>query len=176
MGPGPRGGERRSQTTQEKCGVGVVLASRAARGRGGALNGREPLHHHPPRDQISTHTGPSAPEHALHCGRTGLLLPGSGPLFRNSLQPPPLHPRETHTAGLLQVHPNTLACAPHIRPPLPNSGFSLPEASHSPSPRRALLLLCSFKSCLRPVLWLPVLPASGCPSHPTHSVSFAVAL
>lgn len=146
VGPGPWGGERQSQRTQEKCRVGV-LASRAAWGRGGASNGPGPLHPPRPGTRSPRTPGPQLP--TTHCTVGGQA---SSSWLRPPLTPAPPASPSAHAAGHLQANLNTLACAPHIHPRLPSSGFRLPEASHSPSPDGVLLLLCSFKSFLRPVL------------------------
>ena len=158
VGPGPWGGERQSQRTQEKCRV-VVLASRAAWGRGGAPNGPGPLHPPRPGTRSPRTQGPQLP--TTHCTVGGQA---SSSWLRPPLTPaPPASPsatREAHAAGHLQANLNILACAPTsvLASPAQGSAF---QKLLTPHPQTGYCFSCvPLSPSFVPYSGLRFLPAS----------------
>ena len=114
----------------------------------------------PPRDQVSTHTGPSAADHTLHCGWTGLLLLAQAPSDPSTPSLPlcsPVRPTQQATSRLTST-PSPVPPTSVLPSPTQGSAF---QKLLTPHPQTGYCFSCvplspSFVPCSR----LRFLPAS----------------
>lgn len=158
VGPGPRGGERWSQRTQEKCRVGV-LASRAACGRGEASNGWGPLH--PPRPRTTSPRALGTRLTTTHCTVGGQA---SSSWLRSPLSPaprslplcPPVRPTKQATSRLTST---PLPAPPTSVLPSPAQGSAFQKLL-TPHPQTGYcfsVFLCALPSSRAPAALPPSL-------------------
>ena len=84
----------RGETESEDPGKvqGGGAGQQGSLGEGWSLERSRAASPSPPRHQVSAHTGPSAPDHTLHCGWTGLLLLAQAPSDPSTPSLPLCHP------------------------------------------------------------------------------------